>query len=171
MTESSHPASPEPVPMDWQDMATAPTDGRHCILAIEEDGFIYSVQGAYDGRQWNAVHRENVKPLCWMPNVRLPSRFLPERYRSVTRREPRISVSVPAELAERTFAVQHNPRCPSPFLVRLPGKGGRIDMKPYRDGLGFVEHETQDILGFGKTLGEAARIALSAATEASNDVG
>lgn len=64
------------------------------------------------------------------------------------------------ELCGLTFAIQHNPNCPAKFLVRLPGKSGRIDMKPYADRLGFIPHQTGDILGFGKTLHEAARIAL-----------
>ncbi|MGO8242996.1 hypothetical protein [Rhizobium johnstonii] len=66
----------------------------------------------------------------------------------------------PTELLTLTFAVQHNPNCPSPWLVRLPGNGP-IDMLPYGDPLGRVRHQTGDILGFGKTFGEAARVALS----------
>lgn len=65
------------LPTGWQDMSIAPLDGKHCILAVQEGCFIYAVQGAFDGRQWNAVHREDVTPLCWMPNVRLPAEFLP----------------------------------------------------------------------------------------------
>lgn len=73
-----------------------------------------------------------------------------------------------AELCKRTFAIQHNPNCPSPFLVRLPGKSGAIDMKPYGDGLGgiFVKHQTGDVLGFGKTVSEAAIAAMEAAEQA-----
>jgi hypothetical protein len=58
----------------WRAMNTAPLDGTHCILAVPEpDGiFVYSVQGAYQDGQWNAVHRMNVKPLYWMPNLLLP---------------------------------------------------------------------------------------------------
>lgn len=67
------------------------------------------------------------------------------------------------ELCTRTFAVQHNPNCPSPWLVRLPGKGP-IDMLPYGDPLRLVKHQTGDILGFGKTLEEAAHSALSTPT-------
>jgi hypothetical protein len=66
---------------------------------------------------------------------------------------------LPPELLKLTFAIQHNPNCPSPWLVRLPGKSGAIDMKPYGDPLGLVRHQTGDILGFGKTLEEAARAA------------
>lgn len=56
-------------------------------------------------------------------------------------------------LNQKTYAVQHNPNCPSPFLVRLVGPGSsRLDLKCYR--------ETKDILGFGKTMANAARVAL-----------
>jgi len=55
-------------------------------------------------------------------------------------------------LNKETYVVQHNPNCPSPFLVRLVGpESGIIDMKYY--------DETKDILGFGKTLEEAAHAA------------
>ena len=69
-------------------------------------------------------------------------------------------------LEQRTFAIQHNPNCPAPWLVRLPGKSGRIDMKSHADQLGFVKHVTGDFLGFGKTLDEAADRALAAAAPA-----
>ena len=62
----------------WQSMETAPTNGKHCILAVQEPGgFIYSMQGAYQDGQWNAVHRDDVKPLAWMPNVLLPEHLRP----------------------------------------------------------------------------------------------
>jgi hypothetical protein len=77
--------------------------------------------------------------------------------------------SVPAKLLRLTFAVQHNPNCPAPWLVRLPGKSGTIDMKPYRDVIGIVKHETGDRLGFGKTFGEAARSALTASADTSTN--
>jgi hypothetical protein len=70
------------------------------------------------------------------------------------------------ELCKRTFVVQHNPNCPSPFLVRMAGKGP-IDMLPYGDGLGLIRHQTGDVLGFGKTLRDAARAALSDKGDAS----
>jgi hypothetical protein len=57
------------------------------------------------------------------------------------------------QLAEKTFAVQHSPNCPSPYLVRLAGRGkGMIDLKP--------PNRTADVLGYGKTLCEAAAAAL-----------
>lgn len=70
---------------------------------------------------------------------------------------------VPRELAGKAFVVQHNPNCPSPFLVRMPGDGGRIDMLPYATPLSPCE--TKDILGFGRTLEEAATVALRLAEE------
>ena len=69
----------------------------------------------------------------------------------------------PEDLRGHTFVVQHNPNCPSPWLVRLPGKSGRIDLKPYGHTFPPVKHETDDILGFGKTLDAAARAALAPA--------
>ncbi len=52
---------------------------------------------------------------------------------------------VPSWLRAQTFQVEHNPNCPSPFLVRMIGKGrGRI----YAD--------ERDALGYGQTLAEAA---------------
>jgi hypothetical protein len=64
-------------------------------------------------------------------------------------------------LEKMTFAVQHNPNCPSPWLVRLPGKGP-LDLKHYGDPFGLTKSETGDILGFGKTFEEAASAALAA---------
>jgi hypothetical protein len=61
----------------WRDMASAPLNGKHCILAVKDGEFIWSVQGAYSYGEWNAVHRGNVKPLCWMPNVVPPREFMP----------------------------------------------------------------------------------------------
>ena len=59
-----------------------------------------------------------------------------------------------------TFAIQHNPNCPSPWLVRLPGKSLVIDMKPY-GGFGLTPDDlTDDILAFGKTFEEAADAAI-----------
>lgn len=64
---------PKAVTEGWQTMDTAPLDGKHCILAVKEpSGFVYSVQGAFQSGQWNAVHRDNVDPIFWKPNIRLP---------------------------------------------------------------------------------------------------
>jgi hypothetical protein len=63
----------------WQPMETAPRNGKHCILAVKQGAFIYSVQGAFQDGQWNAVHRDNVEPLCWMPNVLIPAEFLEQK--------------------------------------------------------------------------------------------
>lgn len=62
---------------------------------------------------------------------------------------------VPNWLARETFAIQHNPNCPSRYLVRLPGfLSGGIDMKSY-----YREppEGTKDALGFGNSIVEAAR--------------
>lgn len=61
---------------------------------------------------------------------------------------------IPDWLVRETFAIQHNPNCPSRYLVRLPGhKCGFIDMKSY-----YVDppEGTKDALGFGNSLAEAA---------------
>ena len=72
---------------------------------------------------------------------------------------------VPSWLLELTFAVQHNPNCPSPWLVRMPGvMSGAIDMKPYNEPEGSSQR-TRDALGFGKTLEQAA-LAARAVVEA-----
>lgn len=74
-------------------------------------------------------------------------------------------------LRDVTYAVQHNPNCPAKYLVRLVGKSGRIDLKPYGNHLPRVKHETGDILGFGKTLDEAIDNALAAAAPAKQESG
>lgn len=66
------------------------------------------------------------------------------------------------EITKRTFAVQHNPNCPSPWLVRLPGRSLFIDLKPY-SSITSQDDVTGDILGFGKTFAEAADAALKQA--------
>lgn len=80
---------------------------------------------------------------------------------------------VPADFRALTFAVQHNPNCPSPWLVRLPGRGaGSIDLKPYGaigSGLAPLPHKTKDALGFGKTFAEAGAAALQAQATATDD--
>jgi hypothetical protein len=49
--------------------------------------------------------------------------------------------------------LEHNPNCPSPFLVRLPGWGtGVLDRK-------VNMAETNDAFGYGKTLELAADVA------------
>jgi len=60
-----------------------------------------------------------------------------------------------------TFAAQHNPNCPSPWLVRMPGKSAIIDMKPRGVFGGSKADLTDDILGYGKTFEEAADSALA----------
>lgn len=67
---------------------------------------------------------------------------------------------VPEWLAAETFAVQHCPNCPKPYLVRLIARGrGLLDLKPY---CGDPSNITRDVLGFGLTLQEAAEAARAA---------
>lgn len=74
------------------------------------------------------------------------------------------TIVIPKWMLMKTFAVQHNPNCPSPFLVRLVRPGtGYLDFKQY---ISVGTHKdpsnailTHDILGFGTTLQEAAEAA------------
>lgn len=66
----------------WRSMETAPLDGKHCILSIQEGAFIVSVQGFYHGGKWIAVHRADVQPLAWMPNILLPAELCPPSFRN-----------------------------------------------------------------------------------------
>ncbi len=62
------------------------------------------------------------------------------------------------ELNKLTYAVQHSPNCPSPFLVRLIGRGQvMLDYK--------LASETKDICGYGTTLRQAEGKALKARAE------
>jgi len=61
----------------WKSMDTAPTDGKHVILAVKRDAFVYVVQGAYMNRKWMNAADIDEEPLCWMPNVSIPDIFLP----------------------------------------------------------------------------------------------
>src|SRR5690606_29385138 len=56
------------------------------------------------------------------------------------------------QLLCETFVIEHNPNCPSPFLVRLIGKGK-----------GHICYSADDICGYGKTLEEAATKAMKLA--------
>lgn len=61
---------------------------------------------------------------------------------------------IPDWLLQKTFAVQHNPNCPSMFCVRLVGRGtGSLDYE--------IPSVTKDALGYGKTIEEAAENARS----------
>lgn len=58
-------------------------------------------------------------------------------------------MSIINTLNQSTYVVEHNPNCPSAFLVRLAGKGlGIIDKKHVS--------ETKDFLGYGNSFTEAA---------------
>lgn len=61
----------------WQDMAEAPRNGKHCILAVKRGAFIYAIQGAFQGGKWNTAAWDDVEPLCWKPTTHIPDRFLP----------------------------------------------------------------------------------------------
>ena len=68
---------------EWQSMDSAPTDGKHVLLAVKSsDGcFIYHVQDAFMQRKWyNAANILN-EPLCWRPLTKIPNDFLPEGFR------------------------------------------------------------------------------------------
>lgn len=61
---------------------------------------------------------------------------------------------VPAWLLEKTFAVNYNPNCPKPWLIRMPSvMAAGLDNKGYT---GNPEERTKDALGFGATCAEAA---------------
>ena len=53
----------------------------------------------------------------------------------------------------QTYATIHNPNCPSPFQVRLPGKGHVLDCK-------FTSDESHDAIGYGITEEDAFSEAL-----------
>lgn len=61
---------------------------------------------------------------------------------------------VPAWLKRKTFRVEYNPNCPSPYLVRLVAK------QKYR-----ITGEKTDACGYGKTLQQAAENARKAQGE------
>lgn len=54
--------------------------------------------------------------------------------------------AVPEWMLAKTFAIQHSPNCPKPFLVRFCG-AAVIDFK--------AREESNDIIGAGNTLTEA----------------
>jgi len=63
-------------------------------------------------------------------------------------------VCVTQRMSRMTYVVEHNPNCPSPFLVRLVGVGkGILDKLPSRT--------TRDVLGYGQTFEDAAKEALA----------
>ena len=53
-------------------------------------------------------------------------------------------MSTEEEMSKLTYAVQHNPNCPMPFLVRLIAPGsGLLDLKPY---FGFRENFHRSVI-------------------------
>jgi hypothetical protein len=68
-------------------------------------------------------------------------------------------MDVMTRLRQFTYAIQHSPNCPYPFLVRLVGPGaGRLDL--------LQSDDTKDIRGYGKTERLAARKALASKRKA-----
>lgn len=58
----------------WQSMDSAPKDGHAVLLLVpESDGFIWTVEGAFQNGQWNAVHRGNVQPTHWAKKLPRPA--------------------------------------------------------------------------------------------------
>lgn len=76
--------------------------------------------------------------------------------------------AVPAVLLDRTFAIEYNPNCPSPWLVRLIGKCAFLDLKRY-SRLTPKDEYTKDVLGFGKTIDEAAQNAIAGGSPTTPD--
>lgn len=100
-------------------------------------------------REENSTHVE-----CdWAPSM---FRFNIEKAREMRQRlvelEAEVVNVVSKEMLGKTFAVQHNPNCPSAFMVRLPGKSAVIDLK--------LVTETKDVFGYGHTLVEACKNAV-----------
>lgn len=84
MTQSpEHGVVATPAPQEqtrvWQDMTSAPEDGKHVILAVRTECgcFVYSVQGAFMQGKWSNAANIKTEPLAWMPNVMLPDEFCP----------------------------------------------------------------------------------------------
>ncbi len=61
----------------WQSMDSAPKDGKHCLLAVKSDCFVYALQGAFMMGEWSNAADIKSEPLCWMPLTRIPQVFLP----------------------------------------------------------------------------------------------
>lgn len=56
-------------------------------------------------------------------------------------------------LHRRTYVLRHSPNCAKPFEVRLTGRrAGMLDLR--------LDGTTQDVLGYGFTMEEAAQNAL-----------
>jgi hypothetical protein len=108
------------------------------------------------------IHSTDQARFEWlMKAVNAPRHVIDARMRE---EEVKNHLDYPNWLLQRTFVVQYNPNCPSPFLVRLirPG-GGHLDLKPYISTHTKDEPKsdlTKDCLGFGLTLQEAAEEAL-----------
>jgi hypothetical protein len=60
----------------WETMASAPLNGKHVLLAVPDGAFVWTVEGSFDGKDWNAVHASKVRPLYWMPKPKLPDDWI-----------------------------------------------------------------------------------------------
>ena len=61
-------------------------------------------------------------------------------------------MTISERISRLTYTLQHNPNCPSPFLVRMPCGLLMLDNR--------LAGSTEDALGYGKTFEEAAANAL-----------
>jgi len=61
----------------WHDMTEAPRDGTHVMLAVRTGAFVYTIEGAFHDGSWHNAAGIETEPLCWMPKVKIPDRFLP----------------------------------------------------------------------------------------------
>lgn len=87
-----------------------------------------------------------------MKNPARPPQLKPVEYLTTTfpkADDERPADFVPEWLKKKTFRVEYSPNCPSPYLVRLVGKG------KYR-----ITGDKTDACGYGKTLQQAADNAL-----------
>lgn len=126
--------------------------GDHGRFRRQEDGKAIS-------RLWN-LWRDGL--ICTLP-ADLPPADLTEVNPELVKPTAEITyteASASVEIKRRSFAVQHNPNCASPWLLRLPGKGKVLDMKPYVAIGGKPQDKTGDILGFGQSFEGAALAAL-----------
>lgn len=63
---------------EWKSMNSAPTDGRHVIVAVQtKSSFVYSVEGAFMNGRWMNAFDIAEAPLCWRHKPLIPEVFLP----------------------------------------------------------------------------------------------
>ena len=167
MTDASNdiwgaPRKPIIDPMPKPDVKSAPTSREAELLAT-----IKALEAALELAEnrliWASgiIHNDTARDIAgaYVDEVK---RALAAAKQTTPDASPTVAeaAKVPDALLKKTFAIQYNPNCPSPWLVRLVGKGMFIDMKSY-SRMTPPDERTGDILGFGKTLEEAALRALS----------